>query len=403
VIPPASRAWHLPALLAALAMLGPFSIDTYLPAFPQIGATLGASMVQVQQSLTVYLLAYAAMMLWQGAISDALGRRPVILAHLAVYALACLGCAIAGNIESLLLFRVLQGMSAGAGIVIGRAIIRDRYHGPEAQRLMSRVTMLFAVAPAVAPVLGGWLLVFSGWRAIFYALLFITLALLAWCWRDLPETLAPTHRQSLHPRALFFNYLRVGQSARFLLLSGIVACNFAGFFLYIPAAPVFLIQHLGVSSSGFAWLFLPSISGIVAGAVISGRVAGRLTPRRTIEIGYGLMILAALGNLLLCWLLPPALPWNVMPHFVYTCGMSIVMPSVSLLLLDLFPATRGLVSSLQGFVQVALSGIVSGVVSPFLAHSVLALAVGMAGFLALSLVFGALYFLLERNPVHANS
>lgn len=395
--PTAARPWHLPALLAALAMLGPFSIDTYLPAFPAIAATLQASMVEVQQSLTVYLLAYAAMMLWQGAISDALGRRPVILAHLAVYALACLGCAIAGNIESLLLFRILQGMSAGAGIVIGRAIIRDRYHGPEAQKLMSRVTMLFAIAPAVAPVLGGWLLVFTGWRAIFYALLLLTLGLLAWCWKALPETLPPARRQSLHPRVLLHNYLEVGRSGRFLLFSGIIAVNFAGFFIYIPAAPVFLIDHLGVTASGFAWLFLPSIAGIVAGAVISGRVAGKLSPRHTIETGYALMIVAACANLVLCWLRPPELPWNVMPLFVYTCGMSLVMPSISLLLLDLFPTMRGLTSSLQGFMQVALSGIVAGLVSPYLAHSVFALAQGMAGFLLLGFMLWGAYRYLEHH------
>ena len=395
--PAPARPWHLPALLAALAMLGPFSIDTYLPAFAAIGSSLNASMVEVQQTLTVYLLAYAAMMLWQGAISDALGRRPVIIAHLAVYALACLGCAIAGNIESLLLFRVLQGMSAGAGIVVGRAIIRDRYHGPEAQRLMSRVTMLFAIAPAVAPVLGGWLLVLTGWRAIFYSLLALTLGLLAWCWRELPETLPPARRQSLHPRVLFRNYLEVGRSGRFLLFSGIIAVNFAGFFIYIPAAPVFLIEHLGVTASGFAWLFLPSIAGIVTGAIISGRVAGRLSPSRTIEAGYALMVGATLANLLLCWLRPPELPWNVMPLFVYTCGMSLVMPSVSLLLLDLFPTMRGLASSLQGFMQVALSGIVAGVVSPYLAHSVLALALGMAGFLALGLLLWGGFRYLEHN------
>ncbi len=395
--PPANRLWHLPALLAALAMLGPFSIDTYLPAFPAIAASLGATMVEVQQSLTVYLLAYAFMMLWQGAISDALGRRPVILAHLAVYAFACLGCAFAGNMQSLLLFRILQGMSAGAGIVVGRAIIRDRYHGAEAQRLMSRVTMLFAIAPAVAPVLGGWLLIFTGWRVIFYFLLALTLGLLAWCWRDLPETLPPGRRQSLHPRALLRNYLQVGRSGRFLLFSGMIAVNFAGFFIYIPAAPVFLIDHLGVTASGFAWLFLPSIAGIVAGAVISGRVAGRLSPRHTVEAGYGLMLVAALANLLLCWLRPPELPWNVVPLFVYTSGMSLVMPSVSLLMLDLFPTMRGLASSLQGFMQVALSGIVAGVVSPYLAYSVLALAFGMAGFLGLGLLLYAGYRNLEHH------
>src|SRR6185295_10529961 len=108
-----------------------------------------------QQTLSVYLFAFAFMMLWHGALSDALGRRPVVIGSLIVYAIGTLGCAIAGNVESLWLFRALQGLSSGAGVVVGRAIVRDRFQGPEAQRLMSQVTLVFGIAPAVAPVLGG--------------------------------------------------------------------------------------------------------------------------------------------------------------------------------------------------------------------------------------------------------
>ncbi|MGH8712629.1 MAG: MFS transporter, partial [Casimicrobiaceae bacterium] len=165
------RTWSLATLLAALAMLGPFSIDAYLPAFHDIGREFDVPPIAVQQTLSVYLFAYAFMMLWHGALADALGRRPVVLANLGLYALATLGCAIAGNIETLWLFRALQGICAGAGIVIGRAIIRDRFHGAEAQRLMSQITMVFGIAPAIAPVLGGVLLNLSGWRAIFWVLL----------------------------------------------------------------------------------------------------------------------------------------------------------------------------------------------------------------------------------------
>src|SRR5438552_4562982 len=123
------RSWSLAALIAAMAMIGPFSIDLYLPAFHDIGRDLAVPQLAVQQTLSTYLFAYAFMMLWHGALSDALGRRPVVLVSLAIYAFASLGCAIAGNIQSLWLFRTLQGLSAGAGLVVGRAIIRDRYHG----------------------------------------------------------------------------------------------------------------------------------------------------------------------------------------------------------------------------------------------------------------------------------
>jgi DHA1 family bicyclomycin/chloramphenicol resistance-like MFS transporter len=191
------RTWSLAILIAALAMLGPFSIDAYLPAFHAIGSEFGVPQIAVQQTLSIYLFAYAFMMLWHGALADALGRRPVVLASLAIYALATLGCAIAGNIETLWLFRTLQGLCAGAGIVVGRAIIRDRFHGAEAQRLMSQITLVFGVAPAIAPVLGGLLLNVFGWRAVFWLLLALVIALLTWASKRLPETLPVSARQSL--------------------------------------------------------------------------------------------------------------------------------------------------------------------------------------------------------------
>src|SRR3954471_20623914 len=147
----------LALLLAALAMLGPFSVDTYLPAFPNIQATLHATPLEVQQTLTAYMFAFAFMMLWHGALSDAFGRRNIILGSLAVFAVASLGCAASHSVEYLWAFRMLQGISAGAGIVIGRAIIRDLYAGAPAERLLSLVTMIFSIAPAVAPVIGGWI------------------------------------------------------------------------------------------------------------------------------------------------------------------------------------------------------------------------------------------------------
>src|ERR1700688_47352 len=192
-------------------MLGPFSIDVYLPAFHAIGRDLTVPPLAVQQTLSSYLFAYAFMMLWHGALSDALGRRPIVIVGLGVYALSTLGCAIAGNIETMWLFRALQGACAGSGLVVGRAIIRDRFQGPEAQRVMSQITLVFGIAPAIAPVLRGVLLI----------------ALLTWSAKRLPETLPVAQRQSLHPRDLWRNYVNVLRNRDFLLLATIPALDFA--------------------------------------------------------------------------------------------------------------------------------------------------------------------------------
>jgi len=391
LVPALKRSWALAALLASLVMLGPFSIDLYLPAFGAIGRELAVPPVAVQATLSAYLFAYAFMMLWHGALSDALGRRPVVIAGLVVYAIATLLCAIAGNIESLWLARALQGLSAGTGMVVGRAIIRDSFHGPEAQKAMSQITLVFSIAPAVAPVIGGVLLNTMGWRAMFWALLAFTLVVLAWAWRALPETHPPRMRSALHPRTLWHNYRAVIGRPEFLLLGFIPALNFCAFFLYIAGAPAFLVDLLGVSTWGFGWLFIPLIAGVMIGATASGRLAGKLPPRRTVRVGYLFMGAATAINVLVCLFAPPHVALNVAPISLYMVGSALVQPSITVMLLDLFPTMRGLASSLQGFIQFALGGIVAGTIAPLVDHSLVMLAGSMAAFTAVSWILWVIY------------
>jgi len=393
------RSWAFAALLASLAMLGPFAVDMYLPSFPAIGREFGASQIALQQTLSVYLFAFAFMMLWHGALSDALGRRPIVLAGLAVFALGTLGCAIAGNVQSLWLFRALQGLSAGAGLVVGRAIIRDRFGGAEAQRMMSQMTLVFGIGPALAPILGGALLNLLGWRSIFWAMLVWTIAMLMLCIRALPETLPPGHRHALRPRALWRNYRTVLAQPNFTLLALVPALNFCGFFLYIAAAPAFLVDLLGVSTWGFGWLFVPMISGILIGAWISGQLAGHMSPQRQIRTGYAVLAAGVFVNLVICALAPPLVALNVLPIMIYTIGSSLIMPSATLLLLDLFPTMRGMTSSLQGFIQFAFGGVVAGTIAPLLARSLMTLAAGMAGFTMASFLFWLAYQRRARSTL----
>lgn len=375
----------IPAILAALAMIGPFSIDTYLPAFPAMAADLGATQLQVQQTLTAYLLPFAVMMLWHGALADALGRRRVILGGLAVYVLASLFCAFATRIEYLWLGRALQGVSAGVGMVVSRAIVRDLLDGPAAQRLMAHISIIFAVAPAIAPIIGGWIHTWFGWHAIFIFLCVfgtaLWLATLLW----LPETLPPEERQSLHPRHLWHSYKSVFADGEFMRLSASMALNFNGMFIYVLSAPVFLIKHLGVSPQGFGWLFIPGVGGMMCGAFLSGRLAGKLSARRTIALGYLIMGVAVVTNLALNLLLPPGLPWSILPFPMYTIGMALAMPSMQLLALDLYPEKRGLASSCMGVVQTGANVLTAAVLAPLLWTTPLTLACGMAGFFALGL------------------
>jgi DHA1 family bicyclomycin/chloramphenicol resistance-like MFS transporter len=393
----------LATIVAALAMLGPFSIDAYLPAFPSIETSLHATEIEVQQSLSIYMLAFAVMVLWHGALSDAFGRRNLVIGSLLVFAIGTLGCAGSHSIHYLLAFRTLQGVSAGAGVVIGRAIIRDLHGGAPAARLLSLVTMIFSIGPAIAPILGGWIVKLSDWRTIFLSLLVYTLALAWYCYKRLPETLPPEKRQPFNPAYLAKNYGQVFRSPLFHMKSGVVALNFAGLFLFISAAPIVLPQQLHLGPDQFGWLFIPSVSGIFLGALAANRIAGRMPFPKQIAIGFCFLVAAALVNTAYHLFFAPALPWSLLPLFVYTFGMSIVAPSTTLLALDLFPHIRGTVASCQSFAQTLLGALVAGVIAPLLSGSMLQLALGQLactlGALALWLTSRLYRRILLRHPV----
>ena len=378
--------WGLALLLAALSVLGPFSIDTYLPAFPQIGADVGATPALMQQTLAAYLFGFALMNLFHGALSDSVGRRPVVLAAMAVFSAASVGCALAPGIEELLAFRALQGMSAGGGMVVGRAIIRDLFPPQDAQRVMSQVTIYFGIAPAIAPLIGGWLLVGFDWRAIFWFLAALGVLLLAVMGRKLPETLHPSQRQSLHPAHLLRGYWQTGASPRFLALALSSSVPFNGMFLYVLASPVWLGEHLRLAPTQFFWFFCISVAGIMLGALASGRLAGRISRMRQVTLGWVLMG-AASGLNLGCNAVGVQHPLLAMlPLGLYTVGWALMVPVVTLMLLDLVPERRGMASSVQSFLGSVANGLVAAVMVPLVMHSTWSLAWASAALMGAGLL-----------------
>jgi DHA1 family bicyclomycin/chloramphenicol resistance-like MFS transporter len=366
--------WALAVLLACLGSLGPFAVDTYIPAFAGIAASVGASPLQMQQTLSAYLAGFAFMNLFHGAFADSFGRRPVVLAGVALFTLASIGCALAEHIGWLVFWRGVQGMSTGAGIVISRAVIRDLFPPAEAQKMMSQVTIFFGAAPAIAPILGGYLYVHLDWHAIFWALAAIGAALLLAVTRLLPETLHASQRQPFNLTSLFRGYREIGTDRRFMLLAFASGVPFNGMFLYVLSAPEFLGTHLRLAPTQFFWFFLCTIGGIMAGAWLSGRLAGRIQPRRQIRAGFAVMTLVAIANLLYNELFEASVPWALAPIAILAFGWALMTPVVMLLVLEIFPQRRGLASSLQAVVGSAANAIVAGVVAPLVMHSTLALA-----------------------------
>jgi len=310
--------------------------------------------------------------------------------------MASVACALSGTAHGLILGRVFQGLSVGAGMVVGRAMIRDLFGPEDAQRLMSLVTLFFGLAPAIAPVIGGWLFLGLGWRAIFWFLAIVGLLLVAVSWKYLPETLREEERQSFHPVALVKGYREVGIHWRFLLLSFTAGLNFNAFFLYIVSAPVFVGKHLGLGPAQYAWLFAPCIIGIMTGSQLSGRAAGKLHAHETVRRAYLFMAAAASVNLVYAFLLPPAIPWAVLPLAVFGVGFAMAMPSITLTTLDLFPTRRGMAASLQGFVSGMVNVVTAGVISPLLWDHPESLALGMMLMMAAGFTCWRLYLRSAR-------
>ena len=367
--------WALAVLLACLGMLGPFSIDTYLPAFTGIAAAIGATPVEMQQTLSAYLFGFALMNLFHGALSDSFGRRPVVLTGLVVFTLASVGCALSQHIGALVFFRAAQGMSAGAGIVISRAVIRDMFPPADAQRVMSQVTIYFGVAPAIAPMVGGFLFVHADWHAIFWFLTAVGIVLWGANYKLLPETLHLSHRQPFNVRNLMRGYWEMGSSARFMMLALASGIPFNGMFLYVLSAPVFLGDHLHLAPGQFFWFFMITIAGIMGGAFFSGRLAGRIKPQHQIRHGFLIMLLVSILNLALNLLFVPQAWWALLPLGIYAFGWALMVPVVTLMVLDLMPDRRGMASSFQACVGSLANGLVAGVIAPLVMHSTVWLAV----------------------------
>jgi MFS transporter, DHA1 family, multidrug resistance protein len=376
----------LAVLLAALGMLGPFAIDTYLPAFAGIATSLNATPLQIQQTLSAYLFSFALMSLFHGALSDSFGRRPVVLAGVAMFTIASAGCALSTTIGQLIFFRALQGLSTGAGIVVSRAVIRDMYPPDQAQRVMAQVTLFFGAAPAIAPIVGGLLFTHLGWHAVFWFLTGVGVVLWLANWWLLPETLHTSQRQPFAVKSLLQGYLELGLNPRFLLLALASGVPFNGMFLYVLSAPAFLGDLLHLQPTQFFWFFLCTIGGIMGGAFVSGRLAGRIDRARQIRLGFTVMLTVSVLNLVANLLFTAHVSWALLPIGLYAFGWAMMTPVVTLMVLDLFPHRRGMAASLQAFVGAASNGLVAGVLSPLVMHSTPCLAAASLALMSVGLL-----------------
>ena len=367
--PPASLALTT-VLLALLGMFGPFSIDAAFPAFAQMGADFDVSDASMQLVISAYLGSFAVMSLVHGPLSDAVGRKPVMVTGAVVYALASIGCALSPSLPLLLLFRVLQGASAGAGTIVSRTVVRDLYEGAAAQRLMGAVAMVFAVGPAIAPVIGGWLLLLGPWRLVFWFLCAFGAVIAIATLTLLPESHPRSARTPLNLQAILSSVGQVARLRSFQVLAAAQAFSFAGQFLYIAAAPIFVVTLLGKGEQDFWVLFAPMVAGMMTGSLTNSRLADQVSGAGLIVSGQAVAITGAVVGLVLA--LAPAtggLPWAVVGPTAIGFGTGISLPVYQLAVLDAVPHARGTAASVSTFAMLLLNAVLSTALAPIAASS----------------------------------
>lgn len=384
---------HLTFFAAILSMIAPFSINTYLPSFPDIEREFGVSRAILSQSLGVYLLAFAVSTLFWGPLADRLGRRLVILVSMTVYTLASIGCALADNAETFMFLRILQGLSASGGVIAARAMIRDAHSAEAARRAMAQAILWFAIAPAIAPILGGWLHEMFGWRSVFWFLcsfgcLMILMAIFT------PETLGEDDRRSIHPATVVRTYISALLHKQFPALIFCWSLAFAGQFLYVAGAPTVIYDFLGLGPDDFAWLFLPLVTGLILGALISDRLTLRWSAEKTISMGFLLMVLASVISICVAGFSVASTPGVIGPLLLYVTGFALMLPGLTVLALDCMPNHRGTAASMQGFLQMLTGAGVASIAVPLLNGRWLNFALGQALFLLLAV---GLWYRLQRK------
>ena len=377
---PAARTLALiPLVLAMLSMIGPFSIDTPFPAFAQMGEALDVTAGELQLVVTAYMLAFAAMSIFHGPLSDAIGRKPVIVWSLAAYAVASVACAFAPTLEWLLVGRVVQGLAAGGSTIVSRTIIRDLFDGVEAQRMMSQVAVIFGLAPAIAPVVGGLLVQVGPWQTVFWFMAALAVLLLAGSIALLPESHPPERRVPLRVGEVVTGLLAVVTLPAFHRMAWAGTLVFGAQFLYIGGAAIFVVDLLGEGELDFWKLFVPMIGAMVVGSVLSGRLGRLVTSTQLVSVGYAVSGAGALLGIVVA--LTPAgevLPWAAAGVALVALGNGLAFPNIQLLMLDLVPTRRGAVMSAGSFVTLVFNAASAALLAPYAGRSVLGFAVAAA-------------------------
>jgi DHA1 family bicyclomycin/chloramphenicol resistance-like MFS transporter len=365
-------------LLAALSAIGPLTTDMYLPSLPDIARQLGTSTAQVQLTISAYLIGFAVGQIFYGPVSDRHGRKPVLLAALALYCVASLACALSRSIEMLIVARFVQALGGSGGIVLARAIVRDLYSGVRAGRELSLIGSVMALAPVLAPVVGGILQTGFGWRSIFVTLIVAGLAGACIVWLKLPETLAIRSPDPVSPSTMLASYRAVARNPAYLAYLGLATTSYAGLFAWISGAS-FVLQNLyGLSPFNFGITFALGSLGYMTGATLAARQVMRFGIDGTLGIGACALAAGGLGAVASVALGLTSGISLVLPVAVYLAGLGMVLPQAIAGAMTPFPERAGVASALLGFTQQCAAALCGAVVGWLLGNNAWPLAAAVA-------------------------
>jgi DHA1 family bicyclomycin/chloramphenicol resistance-like MFS transporter len=368
----------LTALLAGLSAVGPLTTDMYLPSLPDIARQLGASSAQVQLTISAYLIGFAAGQIIYGPVSDRHGRKPVLIGAIALYCAASLVCALSTSIEMLIVARAFQALGGSGGIVLTRAIVRDIYSGAHAGRELSVIGSVMALAPVLAPILGGVIQTGFGWRVTFFALVGAGFAGAAVVWALLPETLTNRAAEPVSLRSMLRSYRIVGRNPAYLAYLSITSASYAGLFAWISGSAFVLQDLYGLAPFDFGVAFALGSVGYMTGSAIAARLVIRLGVDGVLGLGGcacaagGLAMVAAVASGL------TSSTSLVLPMAVYLAGLGMVLPQGIAGAMTPFPERAGAASSLFGFLQQTAAAVCGAAVGWFLGQSAWPLALGVA-------------------------
>jgi len=386
--------WLL-ALLATLVALGPLSVDMYLPAMPAMQAAFDTGVGKMHLTLSAYLAGFAIFHLVCGPLADRFGRKPILLLGTVIFVMACIGCSLSTTINELLWFRFLQGVGACVGPTLARAIVRDIFGPTKAAKALSLIAMLMALAPAVAPTLGGAMLLFLPWSSIFLFLAAYGALSMVLVQRYLAESLP--QKQSLHPVAVASNYALLLKDPFYLLVTISSALMYAALLTYLSSSAFVYITVLAVPVEYFGFVFIAGVLGYIIGSGISARLASRYMPEQLTVLGT----LLGLGATLIMWLASVLYPLSIaaymLPMVFFSIALGLVLPNSMAVALRPFPQIAGTASALLGFIQMSISAISSALVGLLLTNSAQPMVLTMVAISALSLLLSVIMYTRYRR------